>query len=160
MLDEREDGLRLIRQHVEKRGHKAVVIDFSIGTGAIEPSLRADITCDELALAGGTTREAIRSGLSTERDKVTAAMARGLASKFTELHQAGALQGVIAVGGMTGTLICLPAMKDLPFGLPKVLVSSAAALPRYADYYAQFFSLNDITVMHSVVDTVGMNAML
>ena len=41
-----------------------------------------------------------------------------------------------------------------------MLVSSAAALPRYADWYAQYFSLNDITVMHSVVDTVGMNAML
>ena len=67
---------------------------------------------------------------------------------------------MIAVAGMTGTLISLPAMKGLPFGLPKVLVSSAAALPRYADWYAQYFSLNDITVMHSVVDTVGMNAML
>jgi uncharacterized protein (UPF0261 family) len=160
MLDEREDGLQLIRDVVEKRGHKAIVIDFSIGTGAITPSLRADVTCDALAQAGGTTREKIRAGLSTERDKVTAAMARGLASTFAQLHEAGSLQGVIAVGGMTGTLICLPAMKDLPFGLPKVLISSAAALPRYADYYARFFSLSDITVMHSVVDTVGMNAML
>src|SRR4030095_2007027 len=160
MLDEREVGLRLIHEQIEKRGHKPIVIDFSIGTGAIQPSLKADITRDEVALAGGTSRDEIRAGLSTARDKITAAMARGLASKFTDLHRAGALQGGIAVGGLTGTLICLPAMKGLPFGLPKVLVSSAAALPRYADYYAQYFSLNDITVMHSVVDTVGMNAML
>jgi uncharacterized protein (UPF0261 family) len=160
MLDERDVGLRLIKEQIEKRGHKAVVIDFSIGTGAIQPSLKADITCDELALTGGSSRDNIRAGLSTERDKVTAAMARGLAGKLSELHRAGSLQGVIAVSGMTGTLICLPAMKGLPFGLPKVLVSSAAALPRYADWYAQYFSLNDITVMHSVVDTVGMNAML
>jgi uncharacterized protein (UPF0261 family) len=160
MLDEREVGLRLIQEQIEKRGHQAVVIDFSIGTGAIQPSLQADITCDEVALAGEISRDDIRAGLSTARDKITAAMARGLASKFTDLHRAAALHGVIAVGGMTGTLICLPAMKVLPFGLPKLLVSSAAALPRYADYYAQYFSLNDITVMHSVVDTVGMNAML
>jgi uncharacterized protein (UPF0261 family) len=160
MLDEREGGLRLIQEQIERRGHKAIVIDFSIGTGAIQPSLQADITCDEVALAGGTSRDEISAGLSTARDKITAAMARGLASQFADLHRAGALQGVIAVSGMTGTLICLPAMKGLPFGLPKVLVSSAAALPRYADYYAQYFSLNDITVMHSVVDTVGMNAML
>src|SRR5262245_34575925 len=100
MLDEREDGLKLIRECIEKRGHKTRVIDFSIGTGAIQPSLNADITCDELALAGGTTRDNVRAGLSKERDKVTSAMARGLATKFNELHQAGALQGVIAVGGM------------------------------------------------------------
>lgn len=160
MMDERDIGLKLIKEQIERRGHKAVVIDFSIGTGGIEPSFAADITCDDLALAGGTTRARIRAGLSTERDKITAAMSRGLAIKLGEMHEAGTLQGVIAVSGMTGTLICLPAMKNLPFGMPKVLVSSAAALPRYADYYAQYFSLNDITVMHSVVDTVGMNAML
>lgn len=160
MMDERDIGLKLIREQIEKRGHKAVVIDFSIGTGGIEPSFTADVTCDALALAGGTTRAEIRAGLSTQRDKITAAMARGLESTLSEMHAAGNLQGVIAVSGMTGTLICLPAMKHLPFGMPKVLVSSAAALPRYADYYAQYFSLNDITVMHSVVDTVGMNAML
>jgi uncharacterized protein (UPF0261 family) len=160
MLDERDVGLRLLKEQIESRGHHALVIDFSIGTGGVQPSMAADITCDEIARAGGTTRERIRAGLSTERDAITAAMSRGLAATLTELHQTGALQGVIAVAGMTGTLIALPAMKDLPFGLPKVLVSSAAALPRYADWYARYFSLNDITVMHSVVDTVGMNAML
>ncbi|MCC7009648.1 MAG: Tm-1-like ATP-binding domain-containing protein [Acidobacteria bacterium] len=160
MLDEREVGLQLIRTYLEQRGHEAVVVDFSIGTGGIAPTLRADITCDDVAIAGGTTSAEIRAGLSSERDKVTAAMARGLAARLDDLHRAGRLQGVIAVAGMTGTLISLPAFKALPFGLPKVLVSSAAALPRYADYYAQFFSLNDITVMHSVVDTVGMNGML
>jgi uncharacterized protein (UPF0261 family) len=160
MLDERDAGLRLIKERIERRGHKAIVIDFSIGTGGIVPSIDADVTCDQLALAGGTTREAIRANLSAKRDEITSAMSRGLASTFADLHRAGSLEGVIAVAGMTGTLIALPAMKDLPFGFPKVLVSSAAALPRYADWYAKYFSLNDITVMHSVVDTVGMNAML
>src|SRR5882672_9739230 len=108
MLDERDVGLGLIQEQIEKRGHKAIVIDFSIGTGGIQPSFSADITCDEVALAGGTSRDTIRAGLSTERDQITAAMARGLASKLRELHNAGALQGVIAVSGMTGTLISLP----------------------------------------------------
>lgn len=160
MMDERDIGLKLIKDHIEKRGHQAIVIDFSIGTGAISPSFAADITCDDLSLSGGMTREQVRAGFTKQRDAVTAAMARGLAIKLSELHRAGSLQGVIAVAGMTGTLIALPALKELPFGLPKVLVSSATALPRYADYYAQYFSLNDITVMHSVIDTVGMNAML
>ena len=160
MMDERDVGLKLIKEHLQQRGHQTTVIDFSIGTGAIEPSFAADITCDEVSVAGGMTRDQVRAGFTTERDKVTGAMARGLAITLSELHRTGSLQGVIAVAGMTGTLITLPAFKELPFGLPKVLVSSATALPRYADYYAKYFSLNDITVMHSVVDTVGMNAML
>jgi uncharacterized protein (UPF0261 family) len=160
MMDERDVGLKLIKQHIQTRGHDAIVIDFSIGTGAIEPSFTADVTCDDISRAGGMTPEQVRSGFTKQRDAVTAAMAQGLAVTLSELHQAGRLQGVIAVAGMTGTLITLPALKGLPFGLPKVLVSSATALPRYADYYARYFSLNDITVMHSVVDTVGMNAML
>jgi uncharacterized protein (UPF0261 family) len=160
MMDERDVGLKLIKEHIETRGHTAIVIDFSIGTGAIVPSFAADITCDNVSLAGGMTREQVRSGFTTQRDTVTAAMAKGLAVTLTELYRAESLQGVIAVAGMTGTLITLPALKELPFGLPKVLISSATALPRYADHYAKFFSLNDITVIHSVIDTVGMNAML
>ena len=160
MLDEREDGLLLIKEKIEKRGHQTILIDFSIGTGGIQPSIKADITCEELARAGGANIDTVRASLSTEREKATSAMARGLVSKAGELYGAGDLQGIIAVGGMTGTMISLPALKHLPFGLPKVLISSTAALPHYANVFAQYFSVSDITVMHTVVDTVGMNPML
>jgi uncharacterized protein (UPF0261 family) len=160
MLDEREDGLLLIKEQIERRGHQTVIIDFSIGTGGIQPSLKAEITCDELARAGGANIETIRATLKTEREKSTSAMARGLVIKTKELLDAGTLQGIIAVGGMTGTMISLPALKELPFGLPKVLMSSTAALPHYANLFAQYFSVSDVTVMHTVVDAVGMNAML
>ena len=54
MLDEREDALRTIKDRIEQRGHKTVLIDISIGTGAIVPSLKADVSCNELvALADG-----------------------------------------------------------------------------------------------------------
>jgi uncharacterized protein (UPF0261 family) len=160
MLDEREDGLLLIKEKIEKRGHQTIVIDFSIGTGGIQPALKADITCGELAAAGGANIETVRASLKTEREKATSAMARGLASKAAELLAAGRLQGIIAVGGMTGTMISLPALRQLPFGLPKVLISSTAALPYYANFFADYFAVSDITVMHTVVDTVGLNPML
>ncbi len=160
MLDEREDGLLLIKEKIEKRGHQAIVIDFSIGTGGIQPAFKADITCEDLAAAGGTNIETVRASLRTEREKATSAMARGLVTKVSELHAAGELQGIIAVGGMTGTMISLPVLRQLPFGLPKVLISSTAALPHYANVFAQYFAVSDITVMHTVVDTVGMNPML
>jgi uncharacterized protein (UPF0261 family) len=160
MLDEREDGLLLIKEKIEKRGHEAVIIDFSIGTGGITPSYKAEITCEALAAAGGADIASLKASLRTEREKVTSAMARGLVAKVSELHAAGKLQGIIAVGGMTGTMISLPVLKHLPFGLPKVLISSTAALPYYANMFAQYFAVSDITVMHTVVDTVGMNPML
>jgi uncharacterized protein (UPF0261 family) len=87
-------------------------------------------------------------------------MVEGLGKTLLDLHQNDQLQGVLAVGGMTGTSITLPAMKLLPFGLPKLLISSVAAMPAYAKKLAEFFGVRDITVMHSVVDTVGLNPLV
>ncbi len=160
MLDEREAGLTLIKDQIEQKGHQTLVIDISIGTGAIDSALKADITCDEVAVAGGTTIEAVRKMLGKERDKATSAVAEGLGKKLLDLHGAGTLEGVIAVGGMTGTFITLTAMKKLPFGVPKLLISSVAAMPAYGKRLAEYFGVRDITVMHSVVDTVGLNPLV
>jgi uncharacterized protein (UPF0261 family) len=95
-----------------------------------------------------------------EKDAVTSVMAEGLAKKVLALYGSGELQGIIAVAGMTGTVISLPAMKSLPFGVPKFLISSAAAMQAHADQLAEYFGSRDITVMHAVVDTVGMNTLV
>ncbi len=160
MLDEREEGLQLIVDQIEKRGHQPLLIDISIGTGAIESSLKADIDNAAVAAAGGSTIDAVRQMLAGERDRATAVMADGLGKTLLELYGEGTLQGVIAVGGMTGTFITLSAMKLLPFGVPKVLISSVAAMPAYAKKLAEYFGVRDITVMHSVVDTVGLNPLV
>ncbi len=160
MLDERDEGLQLIVDQIEKRGHQPLLIDISIGTGAIESSLKADIDNATLAIAGGSTIDAVRQMLAGERDRATAVMADGLGKTLQELYGEGTLQGVIAVGGMTGTFITLSAMKLLPFGVPKVLISSVAAMPAYAKKLAEYFGVRDITVMHSVVDTVGLNPLV
>jgi uncharacterized protein (UPF0261 family) len=160
MLDEREEGLRLIKSGIEEKGQETVLIDISIGTGAIAPDLKPEISCDELARAAGSSIEAVRGMLAKERDKATSIMAEGLGVKLLGLHHAGELKGVIAVGGMTGTFITLSAMKLLPFGIPKLLISSVAAMPAYAKRLAEYFGVRDITVMHSVVDTVGLNPLV
>jgi uncharacterized protein (UPF0261 family) len=98
--------------------------------------------------------------LLDQRDKAISIMAEGLTKKILSLHENGALEGILAISGMTGALITLPAMKALPFGLPKLIVSSALAMPIHADMYASYFALKDITVMHAVVDTVGMNTLV
>jgi uncharacterized protein (UPF0261 family) len=160
MLDEREEALNLIRSRIEQRGHKALLIDISIGTGAIVPSIKADVGTGELSALGGGPSAGVAGMLIDRRDKAIAIMARGLTNKLTALHTAGELQGILAISGMTGALIALPAMKALPFGLPKLLISSAVAMPVHAEQFADYFALKDITVMHAVVDTVGMNALV
>jgi uncharacterized protein (UPF0261 family) len=135
-------------------------MDISIGTGAIVSALQPEVTCEEIARAGGTTIQNIHGMLARERDAATAMMAEGLGKKLLALHGSGRLQAVIAVGGMTGTFISLSAMKQLPFGVSKLMISSVAAMPAYAKKLAEFFGVRDITVMHSVVDTVGMNPLV
>ena len=160
MLDEREKGLRLIKDYIEKRGHEAILIDISTGTGAIETSLKPDISNTDLAKDGGTTVEKIKGMLAKEREGANAIMSKSLGGRFIELHESGRLQGVIAVGGATGSLITLPAMTLLPFGLPKILISSAVGSLDISRKCVEYYAIRDITVMHSVVDTVGLNNMV
>lgn len=160
MLDEREDALKVIKDRIEGREHKAILIDISIGTGAGVSSLKPEVTSREIIESMGGTVEGVRAMLATERDKATGLVAEGLVRKVADLHNAGELQGIIAIAGMTGTFISLASMKALPFGVPKVLISSVAAMPAYAGKLADYFGLRDITVMHTVVDTVGMNGLI
>jgi len=160
MLDEREEALQIIKDQIETRGHRATLIDISIGTGAIISSLKPDVTGDEIARLGGTTLEEIKKTPAQEREKVTFRMAEGLTRKVLNLYKTGELQGIIAIAGMTGSFLSLTAMKSLPFGLPKLLISSVTAMPAYANRLSEYFSLRDITVMHSVVDTVGLNSLV
>jgi uncharacterized protein (UPF0261 family) len=160
MLDEREGALKIIKEQIEKRGHETLLIDISIGTGAIVSSLKANVSCEEIAKLGGGTVEQIKGMLAKEREKATSMVAEGLAKKVTELYQAGKLNGMIAIAGMTGTFLSLTAMRALPFGVPKLLISSVTAMPAYASRLADYFGVRDITVMHSVVDTVGINPLV
>ena len=160
MLDEREEALKIIKEQIEKRGHKAILIDVSIGTGAIVSSLKADVTSEEIAHLGGGTTEQIKVMLARERGKATSMVAEGLAQKVTELYRANKLEGIIAIAGTTGTIISLTAMRALPFGVPKLLISSFLIAPVNANMLAEYLGVRDITVMHSVVDTVGLNSLV
>jgi uncharacterized protein (UPF0261 family) len=156
MLDEREEALRIIRDRIRQRGHDTCLMDISIGTGAIVPTLEADVSCRELAELAE-----MRAGLAVGRGHTpTSIMTEGLRAKTTELYGCGDLQGFIAIAGMTGALISLPAMKELPFGIPKLLISGATGQPVHAAKFGDFFARSNITLMHTVVDTVGMNPLV
>jgi uncharacterized protein (UPF0261 family) len=160
MLDEREEALRILKERIEERGQRTILIDISMGVGGIRPTLQADIGNENVARAGGGSMASVREMLARERQKATATMAEGLVREVSRLHEEGRLQGMVAVGGMTGTTISLPAFRALPFGVPKLLISSAAAMPAYAGKLSEYFGVRDITVMHAVVDTVGANPLV
>jgi uncharacterized protein (UPF0261 family) len=156
MFDEREEALRVIRDRIRQRGHDTCLIDISVGTGAVIPAMEADVSTRELA--EGAERAA---GMTVAGGHAaTSIMTEGLKAKIAALHEAGEVQGMIAITGMTGALISLPAMMTLPFGMPKLLISGATGQPAHAAKFGEYFSLRDITVMHTVVDTVGMNPMV
>jgi len=160
MLDEREEGLGIIKEEIEKRNHKVILIDIGMGTGAIKYTLKPDISSRDLILTREMTIEQLKGMLVKERSKATSIMSESLGEKLMELHASGDLCGVIAVGGATGTMITLPAMSLLPYGLPKVLISSVAGHPHFATELSGYYGMKDITVISSVVDTVGMNSMV
>ena len=156
MLDEREEALALIKDRIGQRGHETCLVDISVGSGAIVPTLEAEVTPGELAeLAERAAGVAVSRG-----DPATTVATEGLKAKVRELQARGEVEGIIAITGMTGALIALPAMMELPFGMPKLLISGATTQPVHAAKFGEYFSRNDITVMHSVVDTVGMNPLV
>jgi uncharacterized protein (UPF0261 family) len=160
MLDEREEALQIIKEQIEKRGHNAILIDISMGTGAIVSSLKPDIPSEEIAHLGGGKLDQIKGMLSTERGKATSIVAEGLTKKTIELYRANKLEGMIAIAGTTGTIISLTAMRALPFGVPKLLISSFLNAPTNSNILIDYLGLRDITLMHSVVDTVGINSLI
>ncbi len=159
MLDEREEALKLIKEQVQRNGYKPLLLDISVGNGGIVPKLKADVTCSELVELAKSTAEAEGKPIS-KKATATSVMARGLNLKVSSLQKAGEIQGIIAITGMTGALISLEGMKVIPFGTPKVLVSSAVGVPAHAGQLSNYLAIKDITVLHAVVDTVGMNALV
>jgi len=154
MLDEREPVLKLLKERIEQRGHEALLIDISVGNGAIVPSIKADVSCQELIDL------AIKETVDGTMEASTAIMAEGFRGKIITLANAGELDGIIAITGMTGALIVLRAMDVLPFGMPKLIISGATGQPMHAGKFANYFAVQDITVMNTVVDTVGMNSLV
>lgn len=114
------------------------------------------ITCDfprsEVAKAAGHTIDQIRNAGS--RGKAVEEMLKGVRKIARDLYKQGKIHGLIALGGAEGSVLATAAMKDLPIGIPKLIVSPIASGRRPFD---PFIGTKDILVMHSVVDILGLN---
>jgi uncharacterized protein (UPF0261 family) len=151
-LDTKSAETGYLKMKLESIGLDTLIMDLSMGG---EGMLDGDITPRQVAEAGGSSLEAIWR--SRERAKITAIIIAGAARLAGQFLAAGKIDGVVGVGGSTGSLMATEVMRTLPFGLPKLMVSSTAALPGLSTRY---IGTGDIALFHSVVEISGMSDLL
>lgn len=146
-LDTKGADFAFVKELIEGAGLATLVVDFGVMG---KPALAADVTREEVCAAGGGDLAHLASG--GHKDEAMAAMARGLAAVVSRLHGEGRLDGIIGMGGSGGTSLATAAMRELPVGVPKMMVSTVGG----GDVSA-FAGTKDITFMPSVVDVAGIN---
>jgi len=150
-LDTKGEESGYLKELILRRGHQPFIID--IGCGG-EPRLEADITADEVARAAGTEIEKLRR--SQKRQEVTEVMIKGAVAKLDALCRTGEVEGMISIGGMSSAVMASSIMKEMPYHIPKLIVTSAATMP----VTNRFFGPTGITLMHSLIDISGLNHLL
>ena len=146
-LDTKGVEFAWLKARVEAAGAATLVIDVGI-LGA--PAFPPDVTADEVARAAGADLAALRA--RGDRGEAVAAMAKGAAEVVARLHREGRIDGIVSMGGGGGTAIATAAMRALPVGVPKLMVSTLAA----GDVRA-YVGVSDVTMMPAVVDVAGIN---
>lgn len=149
-LDTKGREAQYLREQIEKFGDNALVVDTGV-TGA--PGAHPDVTREEVAEAGGMPLAKILEHPS--RDIAAPVMAQGATKIVTRLAGEGKVHGIVAMGGTQGTTLSTRVMRDLPYGFPKVMVSTMAS-----GNVAPWVDIRDITMMFSVTDIMGLNPVM
>ncbi len=151
-MDTKGEETLYLKERIESLGLGTTLMDLSMrGRGASQ----ADITPARVAVAGGSSIEEIHG--SKDRSKITGITIAGASSIARDLAAGGKVHGVVGLGGSTGSLMATDVMRSLPFGLPKLMVSSTAALPGLSTRY---IGTGDITLFHSVIEISGLTDLL
>ena len=146
-LDTKGREFAFVRDLIAQRGLQTLVIDFGVMG---EPAFSPDISRAEVAAAGNGDLATLADG--NHKDEAMRVMAEGLAKIVRRLYDEGRLHGMLSMGGSGGTSIATAAMRTLPVGVPKVMVSTVGG----GDVSA-YAGTKDITFMPSVVDVAGIN---
>ena len=146
-MDTKGEEHAFVANLIKQRGHQVLVID----TGTLDaPKLKPDITRFEVAAAAGADLNALVA--KKDRGEAVAAMSRGAPVVLARLVADKRIDGVISLGGGGGTAISTAAMRALPIGFPKVMVSTLAS-----GNTAPYVGVKDIVMFSSVVDVAGIN---
>jgi uncharacterized protein (UPF0261 family) len=138
---------RFVDGIIRARGHRTLTIDVGV---LADPSMPVDISASDLAHAGGSDLQTLRS--AGDKAKAMEVMTRGAAVVAAKLYGERRFDAIIGLGGTAGTAIASSAMRALPIGVPKVLVSTVAAGDT-----RPYIGTKDLTMMYSIVDIAGLN---
>jgi uncharacterized protein (UPF0261 family) len=150
-LHNRAEENSYLKELILKRGHQPFIVDIGYRG---EPGLEADITADEVARAAGTEIRKLRD--YQERAKGSEVMIKGAIAKLNALCQTGDVEGMISIGGVSTMVMAASIMREMPYSIPKLILSSATSAPG-AD---RLFGSTGITLMPSLIDTRGLNSLL
>jgi uncharacterized protein (UPF0261 family) len=146
-LDTKGVEIGFMRDCIIARGYQALVIDSGLMG---EAATVADLTNAQVAEAGGSSLQALRR--NADREESAPIMAAGATKLVTELVARGEIHALVALGGTQGTTLSTAVMRALPYGFPKIMVSTMAS-----GNVAPWVGTRDITMMYSVTDIMGLN---
>lgn len=146
-LDTKGAEVRYVRDLIRGHGLETLVLDAGV---LGDPAFTPEIAAAEVATAGGASLAELRR--RGDRGEAVDAMIAGVRTLAPRLHAEGRIDGVLGLGGGGGTTIATAAMRELPVGMPKLMVSTVAAGDT-----RPYVGVSDITMMYSVVDIAGLN---
>ncbi|GIW93122.1 MAG: hypothetical protein KatS3mg110_1163 [Pirellulaceae bacterium] len=146
-LDTKGQEAAFVKRRLEELRIPVRLVDAgSLG----EPAVVPDIARDEVFRAAGSSWQQIAQ--QADRGTAVATAARGAAILVREAHRRGELGGVLALGGSAGTTIGTTAMRELPIGVPKIMISTLAS-----GQVRPYVRDKDIVMFNSIVDLAGIN---
>jgi uncharacterized protein (UPF0261 family) len=148
-LDTKGLEVAFLKHCLEQAGVQVKLINGGILGKAVIP---ADVPANILAKKGGSSLRALRN--LHHEGKAMAIMIQGAMRVVQDLCGRGEIDGLLGVGGSMGTSLGTGAMRSLPFGFPKLMISTMASRDT-----RPFVGSKDILMFHSVVDLVGLNRM-
>lgn len=148
-MDTKATELAFLAERVNACGCRAILMDVSAGKS---PESNAAITTADIAAAVGRNADDITA---LPRGEAVALVCEGAAATLNQMVERDQIQGVVGVGGSGGTTICTAAMRALPYGIPKLMVSTLAS-----GNTRWHVDIADIVMMPSLLDIGGLNPML
>jgi uncharacterized protein (UPF0261 family) len=158
-LDTKGPETAFIKSLIEAEGFSTLVMDTGI-LAQRDPEVPVpDFSADQIAAEGGADRSELiaKSAEKETRNRGIRAMSSGSAKILRKLYDQGKICGVIGLGGAQGTEISTTGMRALPLGVPKMMVSTVASGQTPFGIYT---GTRDLTIMHSVVDILGLNSLM
>jgi len=148
-LDTKGEEFAFLRDWIDSCGLRTLTVD----TGVLgDPPFTPDVSRAEVAAAAHEDLAVLIS--RRDRGRSIQTMAVGAAATIRRLFEEGAIQGIASLGGSAGTTIATAAMRQLPVGFPKLMVSTLAS-----GNVKPYIGTKDICMMYSVVDIAGLNAL-